>query len=88
MKIVGFEMKVLVALVTDYVDWLGDCVNIIYQLAVRIQRSDAYRCRDLTFVKLVSIAYAATIMYKSVKNLTDGGHLTQLPEYIATLCKK
>jgi len=46
-------MKVLVALVTDYVDWLGDCVNIIYQLAVRIQRSDAYRCRDLTFVKLL-----------------------------------
>lgn len=66
MKIVGFEMKVLVALVTDYVDWLGDCVNIIYQLAVRIQRSDAYCCRDLTFVKLVSIAFAATVMYESV----------------------
>jgi len=39
-KILGFEMKVLVALVTDYVDWLGDCVSVIYQLASSIQRSD------------------------------------------------
>ena len=37
-KILGFEMKVLVALVTDYVEWLGDCVTVIYQLAVDIQR--------------------------------------------------
>lgn len=41
MKIVGFEMKVLVALVTDYVDWLGDSVGVIYQLTVTIQRSVA-----------------------------------------------
>jgi len=31
-------MKVVVALVTDYIDWLGDCVRVIYQLAVNIQR--------------------------------------------------
>jgi len=37
-KILGFEMKVLVALVTDYVDSLGDSVGVIYQLAVSIQR--------------------------------------------------
>ena len=40
MKIIGFEMKVLVALVTDYVDWLGTCVDVIYQLTVSIHRSD------------------------------------------------
>ena len=40
-KILGFEMKVLVAFITDYVDWLGDCVTVIYQLAVNIQRSMA-----------------------------------------------
>jgi len=39
-KILGFEMKVVVALVTDYLDWLGDCVTVIYQLAVNIQRSE------------------------------------------------
>ena len=38
-KIVGFEMKVLVALVTDYVDWLGDSIGVICQLTVSIQRS-------------------------------------------------
>jgi len=38
-KILGFEMKVLVALITDYVDWLGNCIGVIYQLAVNIQGS-------------------------------------------------
>jgi len=40
-KILGFEMKVLVALVTDYMDYLGDCIGVIYQLAVSILRSVA-----------------------------------------------
>jgi len=39
-KIIGFEMKVLVALVTEYSDWLGDCVDNIYQLTASIQRSN------------------------------------------------
>ena len=41
MKIIGFEMKVLVALVTEYSDWLGACINDIYQLTASIQRSDS-----------------------------------------------
>ena len=37
-KVLGFEMKILISLVTDYSDQIGDCTQNIYNLILLIQR--------------------------------------------------
>jgi len=55
-KIIGFEMKVLVALVTDYVDWLGDCVDALYRLTIYMFRlASSWRFNRVGFHALLCV---------------------------------